>query len=237
MPSILYGVGVGPGDPELMTQKAIRIIRESEVIGIPAKDKESCTAYKIAVQAVPELEDKEILPVFIPMTKDKEKRQAAYEAGCEKIKTILDSGRNIAFLNLGDPTIYATYMVIHNKMTERGYTAQLINGVPSFCAVAAELGIALGAGKENIHILPGCYDISDMEKYSGTKVLMKSGEQMEQVRNKLMDMEKQDKIKAYAVTDCGMKSQKIYRNLEELSTETGYFTTIIVKDKKSRKRQ
>ena len=68
MKGTLFGVGVGPGDPELMTLKAVRMIRENEVIAVPGADVRETVAYKIAVQAVPELADKELLPIYMPMT-------------------------------------------------------------------------------------------------------------------------------------------------------------------------
>ena len=67
MKGTLYGVGVGPGDPELMTLKAVRMIRENEIIAVPGADVKETVAYKIAVQAVPELEEKELLPIYMPM--------------------------------------------------------------------------------------------------------------------------------------------------------------------------
>ena len=73
MSGILYGVGVGPGDPELLTIKAVRLIRENQVIAAPGENVRETTAYKIAVQAVPELEDKEHLPLFMPMVMDRKK--------------------------------------------------------------------------------------------------------------------------------------------------------------------
>ena len=68
MKGTLYGVGVGPGDPELMTLKAVRMIRENEIIAVPGADVKDTVAYKIAVQAVPELADKELIPIYMPMT-------------------------------------------------------------------------------------------------------------------------------------------------------------------------
>ena len=70
MPGKIYGIGVGPGDPELMTVKAVRLLREADVVAIPGKDRDSCVAYRIAAQAVAELEEKELLSVCFPMTKD-----------------------------------------------------------------------------------------------------------------------------------------------------------------------
>ena len=71
----LYGVSVGPGDPELMTLKAVRIIREADVIALPHSDKNRCTAYNIAVKAIPEMESKEFLMIPMPMTKDRRREK------------------------------------------------------------------------------------------------------------------------------------------------------------------
>lgn len=228
---ILYGVGVGPGDPELMTLKAVRILRECRVIGIPAQDSASCTAYQIALQAVPELADKMILAVPVPMTGDREKRENAYRDGCDRIIDMLETGNSVAFLNLGDPTIYSTYMYLQEKVVSRGYEAQVINGIPSFCAVAAKLGIPLGEGREEIHILPGCYAPELVKEYPGTKVLMKSGGKLEQVKRTLLPLEMQGQVTVAAVTNCGMEDERLARCAEALDEQAGYFTTILVKDR------
>ena len=96
----LYGVGVGPGDPELMTLKAVRIIRECEVAAIPSKEKETCVAYGIARRAVPELEKKKILGVRMPMTRDQKILEDSYEKAAKQVKEQLDQGKNVAFLTL-----------------------------------------------------------------------------------------------------------------------------------------
>lgn len=230
MAGILYGVGVGPGDPELMTIKAVRAMRECEVIGIPAKDRDSCRAYQIALQMVPEIEKKPVVAVPIPMTTDSGKLAAAYEEGCERILGQLKENRSVAFLNLGDPTIYGTYMEVHKRVFSRGFQAEIISGVPSFCAVAAAVGISLGFGRENIHILPGFYCPKEAEEYGGTRILMKSAGKIGEVKQNLIELEESGKIKAYAVTNCGMESERIYQDIRKLDEEAGYFTTIIVKE-------
>lgn len=226
----IYGIGVGPGDPELLTMKAVRILRECDVIGIPAKDVTSCTAYQIARQAVPEIEEKEVIAVTVPMTTDQDVLNEVYDNGCKVLQEALQQGKNVAFLNLGDPTIYASYMEIHKRMVEAGYEAQLISGVPSFCAVAATLGVALGSGKENIHILPGRYQETELEEYDGTRILMKSGGKIADIKEQLVQMEDEKRITAYAVSDCGMENQTVCQDIRELSEQAGYFTTIIVKE-------
>ena len=109
----IYGIGVGPGDPELMTLKAGRLIREADVIAIPGKDRESCTAYQIASGAVPEIKDKEIISVVFPMTKNETVLRESHEAEVQSLTTLMDQGKAIAFLTLGDVTIYSTYGYVH----------------------------------------------------------------------------------------------------------------------------
>lgn len=228
----IYGIGVGPGDPELLTLKAVRVLSECDVIGIPAKDRKHCTAYQIAVRAVPEIADKEILAVPVPMAGSKALHEAAYDEGAAALARQLDLGRRIAFLNLGDPTIYATYMELHSRLVASGYEAEIISGVPSFCAVAARAGAALATGSERIHILPGRYQVEEFDTYDGTKVLMKSGGRLGEIKERLLKLERAGKVQVYGVSNCGMDEESIYPNAESLKEDAGYFTTLLVKEKK-----
>lgn len=230
----IYGIGVGPGDPELLTIKAVRIIQECDIIGIPAKDIASCTAYQIAKKAVPEIEEKPVVAVRVPMTTDAERLCAAYDQGCADLIEMLNKNKKIAFLNLGDPTIYASYMEIHNRIVKAGFEAELVSGVPSFCAVAAALGVSLGSGKESIHILPGRNTGGEWEVYKGTRILMKSGGQIGEIKERLVELEQENQISAFAVTNCGMKNQMVCRNIRELEEQAGYFTTVIVKENRQK---
>jgi len=230
MAGILYGVGVGPGDPELMTLKAVQIIRECGMIGIPAKTPDSCTAYQVAAAAVPEIGGKPILAVPVPMTKNRKQLSDVYDEGCRNLAAELRKGEKIAFLNLGDPTVYGTYMELHSRILRAGYQAEVVSGVPSFCAVAATLDIPLGTRKENIHILPGAYSAGGWEQYDGTRILMKSGGRIGEVKKQLIKSEDEGKIKAYAVTNCGMEQQEIICDIRKLKENADYFTTIVIKD-------
>ena len=134
MQGMIYGIGVGPGDPELMTLKAVRLLREVDVIAIPGKEKETCTAYQIALGAVPEIDEKEIIPVVFPMTKNESVLKESHEAAVKSLSALMDQGKTVAFLTLGDVTVYSTYGYVHQKLLNLGYESVLINGVPSFCA-------------------------------------------------------------------------------------------------------
>ena len=223
----LYGIGVGPGDPELLTLKAVRIIRESEVIAVPGTVKEESVAYKIVKQAVPELDEKEIIAVPMPMTKDKALLEESHEKGAKMVEEILDSGRNVAFLTLGDPTVYATYIYIHKRVEKAGYDTEIISGITSFCAVAARLNIGLVEKAEPLHVIPASYQIEDALKLPGTKVLMKAGKKMKSVKETLKAM---PDCQVMMIENCGMENEKIYRSADEIDEYAGYYSLIIVRE-------
>ena len=83
MSGCLYSVGVGPGDPELMTLKAVKIIRNCQVLVLPAESKEKCVAYQIARRAIPEIEDKATVCLVMPMTKDKDRLEKSHREGMD----------------------------------------------------------------------------------------------------------------------------------------------------------
>ena len=95
-----------PRRSELMTLKAVRLIKENDIIAVPGAEVRETVAYKIAVQAVPELADKELLPIYMPMTHDKAELELNHEKGAKALEAALDTGKNVVFLTLGDPTIY-----------------------------------------------------------------------------------------------------------------------------------
>lgn len=230
MAGTLYGIGVGPGDPELLTLKAARLIKECDWIGIPAKDAACCRAYRIAQQAVPQLADKPVIAVPIPMTTRADLLEQAYREGSRQLIRLLREGKNVAFLNLGDPSVYGSYMELHRRIRQEGYTAKMVSGVPSFCAVAAALDLPLGDGKEMIHILPGCYGAAELEKLSGTKILMKSGSRLGDAKETLAALQERGVCMVKAVSDCGMEGERICHHIAKLPDDAGYFTTIVVKD-------
>ena len=102
MSGCLYSVGVGPGDPELMTLKAVKIIRNCQVLVLPAESKEKCVAYQIVRRAIPEIEDKTTVCLVMPMTKDKDRLEKSHREGTQKVAEVLDAGKDAAFLTLGD---------------------------------------------------------------------------------------------------------------------------------------
>lgn len=223
---ILYGVGVGPGDPELMTRKAVRILETCDVIAAPQSEGNDKTAMTIAAEFV---QDKPVVYFDMPMTRDKVKMAQSHDHAADEICRLLDEGKMVAFLTLGDPTIYSTYWYVHKRVLARGYDARLVPGVPSFCAAAAAVGTALVEGSEMLHIVPASHQSTDEGlALPGTKVLMKAGRSILDVREKLRADGKLQQ--AALVERATMEGERVVRDLDELTDPTGYFSIIIVKE-------
>ncbi len=226
MAGILYGVGVGPGDPEYMTLKAVRLIRENEVIAVPGAVAQETVAYRIAVQAVPELADKELLAVMMPMTHDKDALEQGHREAADAVERYLKQGKNVVFLTLGDPTVYSTYLYVQKRIEDRGYATELVSGIPSFCAAAARANISLVEWSERLHVLPAAHMPEDALDQPGNYILMKSGKRMGQVKEIL----KKSGRDVVMVENCGMETEQVYHGVDEIPDTAGYYSLIIAKE-------
>lgn len=226
MAGILYGIGVGPGDPELMTLKAVRRIRECDLILVPGADYRESVAYQIALQAVPELAGKPCVGVPVPMTRDKAAREEAHAQTARRIMGWLEEGKKVGFLNLGDVTIYASYLYVHRRIQAQGYQAEMVNGIPSFCAAAARLGIGLCEDDDPLHILPQPEQIPEGLKLPGTKVIMKMGRQIGQAKEWLQ----QSGLETVMVERCGMPGERICHGAGEIDEKASYYSLVIAKE-------
>lgn len=225
MRGILYGVGVGPGDPELLTLKAARIIRECAVVAVPDSGAGGQVALDIARAHIG---DREVLRLYLPMTRDKAELDRCRDQAAAEICRQLDAGWSVAFLTLGDPTVYSTYSYLHERVAGRGYEARMVPGVPSFCAAAAALGAPLCEAGQPLHIAPASYAYPErVLALPGTRVLMKSGKKMVRVLALLRDRGLLGS--AMLAEQVGMAGERLERNLTG-RTEAGYFSVVIVKE-------
>ena len=185
---ILYGVGVGPGDPELLTLKPV-------------------------------------LEIEMPMTRDRSLREKAWAEGAATLREPLDQGKTVVFLTLGDPSVYSTFGYLSRLLQEHRYDARMIAGVPSFCAAAATLGISLCEDREELHLIPGsAEDLSAALNYTGTKVFMKGNLPV------LLNTLEKEGYQALGAQNCGTKDEALYRSLEEIPGDAGYYTVVIAKE-------
>ena len=222
-----YGVGVGPGDPELMTLKAVRLIRENEVIAVPGKNARESVAYKIALGAVPEIADKTLVPVYMPMLRDREKLAQEHQRGAKLLEEYLDQGKNVVYLTLGDSTVYCTFSYLQHILEDDGYEVELVSGITSFCAAAARLNISLTEWNEPLHVIPASHKTDHPLDQHGTYVLMKSASRMKEVKELLIASGRQ----VGCVENCGMENEKVYHSAEEIPDDAGYFSLVIAREK------
>lgn len=222
---VLYGVGVGPGDPELLTRKAERILRACPVLAIPDKGSGTRTAMGIIGDLA---QGKELLYCAAPMVRDEAALDAAYEANAGAVCAALDQGKDVAFITLGDPAVYSTYIYLHRKVAARGYTAQMIPGVPSFCAAAALLGEPLCEKSERLMIVPASHGaVEDCLALDANLVFMKAGREIGALKETLRDHGLLEQ--ASLVANCGLEGELVCPSLADLPEDTGYFSIVLVK--------
>ena len=246
MDGTFYGVGVGPGDPELLTLKAVRIIRECDVVALAVSDKsfqepvydregasqelcgylQRCVAYQIVLPVIPELAGKKKLFLPMPMIKEKEKLRQIHDACAEAAEQIIRQGKNVAFITLGDPAIYSTCLYVHKRLAAKGIRTCLIPGIPSFCAAAARMNVGLAENREELHIIPASYGVEESLGLNGTKVLMKAGAKMPDVKQAVAAR----KMEIHMVENCGMPGERIYERAEDIPDDAGYSSLMIIKE-------
>ena len=220
----LYGIGVGPGDPELLTLKAVRLLKEADVIAVPDKG----TGEKTALNIVKDFVEEEKVQYFpTPMIRDKAALRKNYEEQADKICSCLDQGKTVVFITLGDPTVYSTYYYVHEIVKSRGYEAILVPGVPSFCAVAARVGTSLCERSDRLLIVPASSSVDDALNVKANKVFMKAGSSILELQKQLKEAGKLDH--AFAVENCGMENERVWEHFSDMQEPSGYFSIVIVK--------
>lgn len=221
---VFYAVSVGPGDPELLTRQACRVLEVCDVIAAPRTKAGRMLALDIAGGAV-DMRGKTILPLDFTMAHDAAVREESYRTAAAAIEAALTAGRDVAMVNLGDVSVYATAYYILERVRSDGFEVVMCPGVTSFCAVAARLGRSLTRMDEPLHILPGSTDLNNALALPGTKVVMKSGKAIHETAEAL----KRHGLLANAgmVADCGLETEQVYTDLRQLPEEISYFATIV----------
>ncbi len=246
----LFVIGIGPGDPELLTLKAQRILREVPCVFVPkGKEEGSSLALSIARKAVP-LGRKEIVEAYFPMRKTRgseesgvrsqenkltDKRyelDAKWDEIVDAVLCRLNQGKDAAFITIGDPSIYSTYFYLHDRLLERmpGLIVEFIPGISSINAAAAQACISLGLGNERIAVLPANYMGSlreTLEKFD-TVVLMKVNKVFGEVKDMLVNMGLAGR--ATYISRAGMVNERIERDIRNVREEDlDYFSLVIVR--------
>ncbi|CVK20259.1 precorrin-2 C(20)-methyltransferase [Sporomusa sphaeroides] len=233
MSGIFYGVGVGPGDPELLTLKAINAIKSSDVVIAPRTEKkDESTALSIARPYIQE--GTEVLELVFPMNYNAQALSDAWVNNKEIILGLLNSGKKVAFLTLGDPMLYSTYMYVFRLLEASGHEIVNIPGVNSFSAIGNRLGVALAEGGDILSIVPATIDDERLERVlaaSDNVVLMKVYKNYTEIVEKL---HKHGMVEnAVMVSKCGLEGEEIIRDLAAAGNQkVNYLSTILTKRSK-----
>ena len=156
----LIAVGVGPGDPELLTLKGARLIREADVVVTPIGDRsESSIAHGI-IRDLVDPERQQLLTQVYPMKKDPAEMQASWQASAAEVAQLVRAGKTLVFITIGDPLLYSTFLYLY-RILRADYpdiAIELVPGISSIFAAAAAAGVPLGLAADRIAVLPATFE-------------------------------------------------------------------------------
>jgi len=229
----LYGIGVGPGDPELITVKGANLLGNCRNLFVPkARMKSESVAYAIIGKYVNG--DTNVRELVFPMVTDKMELNKRWKESAEKIAEVLRTGDDACFVTLGDSLLYSTYIYLLRALKNVLPEAEVftVPGVTAFSNVAALTNFPVGQAKEPVTIIPSADDFTPLKealKIGGTVVLMKVGKRLQAILDVLEEAGVMDD--AVFVAYAGMEGQRIetdLRRLKNQSPETGYLSTILI---------
>ena len=220
-----YGIGVGVGDPEEITIKAINTLKKLDAVILPeAKKDDGSVAYEIAKQYMKE--DVEKVFVEFPMLKSLEERENARKENAKIVQKLLDEGKNVGFLTIGDTMTYSTYVYILEHLPEK-YLVETVPGVSSFVDMASRFNFPLMIGDETLKVvsLNKKTNIEFELENNDNIVFMKVSRNFENLKQALIKTGNIDKI--IMVSNCGKESQKVYYDIKDLTEDDiPYFKNI-----------
>lgn len=232
-PARIYAVGVGPGDPELLTRKAERILRQTPVICAPTGNADAASYALSIVDQLLDRSRQEIVPMVFPMTKQGAELEAAWNAAADQVIARIDDGLDVAFITIGDPCLYSTFLYIYRIVREKrpGIAVEIVPGISSINAAAAAAGIPLGIAGERIAILPATYEDEELRRTFAafdTVVLMKVSRVFDRVYALLCELGLA--CGAVFVRRVGSAAQEVVTDLASLvGTELDYLSMLIVR--------
>ncbi len=186
MPQLIC-VGCGPGDPELLTVKAVKAIQDAQVIMCPtSKEGKPSIALSVVSEILDKSKKQEIVNLVFPMTKDRDTLETTWRKNATILAEAVLSGKKVVYLTVGDPYLYSTWIYLHREL-EKNYPEieiLVIPGIVSMFTFASKVGISLAEGAEKIAVIPSCYDLSkvkELAKNSDTMIFLKDGRYFDQV--------------------------------------------------------
>lgn len=231
----LYGIGIGPGDPKLLSLRAKEILDSVKTIFVPkASDGEASCARAILSKVIKS--HKKYIELVFPMTKDKEKLNLSWQAAAQKVAAVIAKEKETAFVTIGDPFVYSTYIYLVEVINKNypNIKTQTIPGITSYNAASCAAGIPLVKQNEKLAVLPVGRDMAPVEKALkefDTVVLMKVGAKLRKVINLLKKLKLAEN--SVLVSRIGHPDERIIKDITSIKDDKlGYLSVMIVKVKK-----
>ncbi len=230
---MLYGIGVGPGDPELITVKSARLLAVCEHVFVP-KAKKTSDSLALSIASRYLKKGVEIHELIFPMSKSKTELKRNWSESAAAVSRVLESGADVCFLTLGDPLLYSTYIYLMRELRILLPEVQVLTvpGIMAINAASATAGFPLGEGDETVTIVPSSRPQAVREAVAGggTVALMKIGKNLNPVLDILEETDTLDK--AVLVSRAGLENQQVITDLKKLrkmnKPEIGYLSLILV---------
>ena len=226
MSGTLYGLGIGPGDPDLITLKALRILQAAPVIAYPAPEAGESLARRIVAPHIPE--GRTEIAIRMPLLEARFPAQEVYDAAAAALAEHLGAGRDVAVLCEGDPFFYGSFMYLFGRMAE-AYPLQVVPGVSSLTACAAVLGAPLAARNDVLSVVPAPLPESDLRERLAkgeAAAIIKVGRHLPKVRRVLAELGLS--AQARYVEHATMETQKVMSLERAGDGGAPYFSMILV---------
>ncbi len=229
----LYGIGVGPGDPELITVKGARLLGQCQHVFVP-KPRTAADSVALSVAGIYLNPSSQVHELIFPMTSDQADLSRHWTASAGEIASVLKNGEDACFLTLGDPLLYSTYIYLLRELKALwpGAGVVTVPGVTAFSAAAALSGFPVGERKETVTIIPTADDLGNVQRAlsgGGTVILMKIGRRLREVLNLLEEAKVIDR--SVFVSHAGMENERVETDLRLLRAEdpqAGYLSIILI---------
>lgn len=224
----LYGIGVGVGDPELMTVKAVKALEESDVVILPrANTKNYSTAFEIAKRYMRD----DIEKVFVDFTTvdDDKTREDDRIEYAKVVNKCVEEGKTMSFITIGDPMTFSTFVYVM-ELLEKKIEIESIPGITSFASVTSRLNTPLVMGDETLKIVPVSKDTDIVKEIDSADniIFMKVTRNLERLKEAFRKTGNMENV--VLISNCGKESEKIFYNLEDITRDDiSYFSTILLK--------
>ena len=235
----LIGIGVGPGDVDLLTVKAVNAIQNADIIMCPASNEERPSiAFGVVSPIIDKSKNQKIVKLIFPMTKDKDVLEATWKKNAKIMAETVLTGKNVVYLTVGDPFLYSTWIYMHKDLKENypDMNISVIPGIVSMFTFASKVGVSIAEGAEKVAIIPSCYDLSSVKeiaKNSESMIFLKDGRYFDQVIDVLKESGFPDNSIFAIGQDLGTENEIIRKmtlgEVNDSSLTTKYFSILVVK--------